>query len=379
MQQQRARRRTAVGWRGGQTVSSAAAGPDAPEQQEQQPVAPAPAPAAVPILDGGHHKSSPFTEALRKLGLPLSDRASGLLLLNVTVIFYASNWVVVKDEGATFDPFAFAFLRFAIAAAALSPFLKAALKDARLVRAGVEVGLWCSAGYLLQSMGLLVTDASRASFLATFTVIIVPILAGLSGRGVAPLTWASALGAFVGMACLEESGAPPSLNDTFCLLSACSFGVQVFRTEHWSRTLGSRMLLPLMSIVLSTTCAAALAATVATHPAAALEVATHPQLVLQAAVDGVLPIRGALYTGLISTALCLVVEVFALRDVSSTETAIIYSLEPVLGAAFSFVLLGERWGPLGWAGAGLILTSSLATQLFGSEAGEPLAESEAEE
>ena len=37
------------------------------------------------------------------------------------------------------------------------------------------------------------------------------------------------------------------------------------------------------------------------------------------------------------------------------------------------MLLGERWGPLGWAGAGLIVASSLVTQLYGREEGEPLA------
>ena len=40
----------------------------------------------------------------------------------------------------------------------------------QVVRAGVELGVWTSLGYLLQSEGLLTTDASRASFLSTFTV-----------------------------------------------------------------------------------------------------------------------------------------------------------------------------------------------------------------
>lgn len=35
-------------------------------------------------------------------------------------------------------------------------------------------------------------------------------------------------------------------------------------------------------------------------------------------------------------------QLIALRNVSSTEAAIIYSLEPVLGAALAFVVLGER-------------------------------------
>lgn len=44
-----------------------------------------------------------------------------------------------------------------------------------------------------------------------------------------------------------------------------------------------------------------------------------------------------------------------MRDVSATETAIIYGLEPVWGAGFAWFLLGERWGSLGWIGAALVL------------------------
>lgn len=40
-----------------------------------------------------------------------------------------------------------------------------------------------------------------------------------------------------------------------------------------------------------------------------------------------------------------------MRDVSATETAIIYGLEPVWGAAFAWVMLGERWGMAGFVGA----------------------------
>lgn len=45
----------------------------------------------------------------------------------------------------------------------------------------------------------------------------------------------------------------------------------------------------------------------------------------------------------------------AMRDVSATETAVIYGLEPIWGAGFAWFLLGERWGTAGWIGAALIL------------------------
>jgi drug/metabolite transporter (DMT)-like permease len=55
--------------------------------------------------------------------------------------------------------------------------------------------------------------------------------------------------------------------------------------------------------------------------------------------------------------------------VSSTDAAVVYSLEPVAGALIAWVVLGERWGPMGWAGGALILAASLATQAAGATDG----------
>ena len=52
---------------------------------------------------------------------------------------------------------------------------------------------------------------------------------------------------------------------------------------------------------------------------------------------------------------------------SSTEAAILYTLEPVFGAALAWVVLGERWGAAGWLGAALICASCLVAQLLGVE------------
>ena len=57
-------------------------------------------------------------------------------------------------------------------------------------------------------------------------VIVVPLLAGLSGRGIKALTWASAIVALVGVGLLEQGGAPPSVGDVWSLLSAIFFGIQ---------------------------------------------------------------------------------------------------------------------------------------------------------
>lgn len=65
-------------------------------------------------------------------------------------------------------------------------------------------------------------------------VIFVPILAGLSGHGVRPLTWAAAVAALVGVGLLEGDGSPPVVGDLWSFLSAIAFGVQVRSIARFS-------------------------------------------------------------------------------------------------------------------------------------------------
>ena len=67
--------------------------------------------------------------------------------------------------------------------------------------------------------------------------------------------------------------------------------------------------------------------------------------------------------------LCLCQQEFA--QVSAPLAALIYTAEPLWGALFAWVLLGERWGSTGWVGAFLIVSSSLAAQLSGQNSKSP--------
>ncbi|CAL5219032.1 g791 [Coccomyxa viridis] len=296
-------------------------------------------------------------------------RGKGLVLLNILVVLCASNWVVVKDCEGSFDPYIFALLRFTVAAAAFSPFFKKALANKKIWRGGLELGLWMGLGYLTQAEGLITTDASRASFISTFTVLVVPLLAGATGKAdVKPLTYVSALMALAGVALLVEKGGVimPNSGDAWSFASAVFFGIQVFRTEIISRRLNKSATLPLMSAALTTVASIMAIAAAATHPKEVEHLMQLPAQIHRMVQDGI-PWWQIVYTGIMSTDAVLMIEVVALHDVSSTDAAIIYTMEPVLGAAFAYALLGERWGSLGWAGAGLIVVSSLAAQILGTE------------
>lgn len=100
----------------------------------------------------------------------LSPRIRGLILLNILVLLCGANWVVMKEAEDFLDPYTFAALRFSLAAVVFSPWIKGAIQDRAVLKGGLELGLWSALAYMLQSVGLVTSDASRASFLSTFTV-----------------------------------------------------------------------------------------------------------------------------------------------------------------------------------------------------------------
>ena len=66
---------------------------------------------------------------------------------------------------------------------------------------------------------------------------------------------------------------------------------------------------------------------------------------------------------LVTTSTTLYLEVEGLKTVPVPLAALVYTTEPLWGAAFAYLFLGDRWGAKGWVGAALILGSSVGSQL----------------
>lgn len=301
-----------------------------------------------------------------------SNKMRSILLLNAITIVYASDIPVIKEVEAIMDPAAFSAVRFIMSAIPFLPFVFRSRGDVQTRNAGIELGFWISLGYLLEALGLLTSDAGRASFISLFTVIVVPLLDGLFGSIIPARTWFGVLMSALGVGMLECSGSPPNVGDLFNFLSAIFFGIHMLRTEHISRSTKKDNFLAILGYEVSV-----------------VAVLSTFWVVIGGWFDGsqssdqltwtwtelwdwivAFPWVPALYTGAFSTGLCLWIEIAAMRDVSATETAIIYGLEPLWGAGFAWFLLGERWGALGWIGAALVLGGSLVVQIFGSSTAE---------
>ncbi|XP_042500808.1 uncharacterized protein LOC122078754 [Macadamia integrifolia] len=297
-----------------------------------------------------------------------SKKVRSIVLLNVITIVFASDIPVLKEVEGIMDPSLFTLVRFSVSAIPFLPFVFRARDDVQTRTAGIELGFWVSMGYLMQALGLLTSEAGRASFLSLFTVIIVPLLDGLLGATVPARTWFGALMSIIGITMLESSGSPPSVGDLLNFLSAVFFGVHMLRTEHISRSTEKKNFIPLLGYEV---CVIALFSTIWYFISGWLDGTQelNPTSLTWSMVWDwmvVFPWIPALYTGVFSTGICLWIEMAAMRDVSATETAIIYGLEPLWGAGFAWFLLGERWGTVGWIGAALILGGSLMVQILGS-------------
>lgn len=306
-----------------------------------------------------------------KLYSRVTPRMRGLFLLNILTLLYGSNICVIKESNGVLDPATFSAGRFGVASLAFLPFLPAAIRNPRVRAAGVELGLWATVGYLAQGFGLLTTEAGRASFITTFTVIEVPIIAGLFGARIPKVTWAAAAAAVCGVGLLESAGGNSSLvGDAWTLCSALVFGVHMLRSEHHSKHLDRGDALPLISLQILVIAGFSIAWSLGLHlhdrAGFVAQLAAQDWPAVSESVQAA-PWLPMIYTGLLSTAFCLWIECVSLRDVSATEAAMVYTVEPLYGAAFAWWVLGERWGPLGWFGAALILGGSLTMQLFGKE------------
>ncbi|XP_072973033.1 uncharacterized protein [Typha angustifolia] len=297
-----------------------------------------------------------------------SKKVRSIILLNVLTVIYASDIPVLKEVEEVTEPAFFAMVRFVVSVIPFLPFVFKERDDHRTRSSGVELGLWVSFGYLTQALGLLTSDAGRASFISAFTVLVVPLIDGMFGATIPPLIWSGAFFSLVGVAMLESGGSPPCVGDFLTFLSTVFFGIHMLRTEQISKNTKKEKVLALLGFEVSVVALSSIIWFMIKDILGDVHQLSFHNYTWSTLWDWTtsFPWIPALYTGVLSTGSCLWAEMYAMKNVSATESAVIYGLEPLWGAAFAWFLLGERWDTNAWIGAALILGSCLTVQILGS-------------
>jgi len=230
---------------------------------------------------------------------------------------------------------------------------------------GFEVGVWNSIGYVAQAVGLQTTDASKSAFICSLAVVVVPILDFLSGKNLPPRKAAGAAMAIAGVGFLEFGGMTTpdfsiSSGDILSLVQPLAFGVGFWRMEramHKYPTEAARMTAGQIFAVFVVSAAYCMITGVS--DAAAL-----PSIHQLASWITDPVILGQLFwTGTVTTAFTVYMETLALKTLSAAETTLLFSTEPLWGAAFAAFVVGERFGFSSVVGAFFILSGCIFSNL----------------
>ena len=223
-------------------------------------------------------------------------------------------------------------------------------RDATL-RAGVELGIWTFLGFSFQAIGLETTTASRSAFLLYLNVKLVPFFAAVFyGRTISMLTWVSAASALFGTALLSYDGAPPNQGDFWCICAAAASAMFILRLETFSKDTLATELNGVSFFVVTILCAAWVGGDsfFSSHGHQHFNFDS----ILSPFVAHPLPV---IYLGFIATGICNFLQTIGQRVVAAEKAAIIYSLDPVYGAFFSFAILHETFGVQGFIGIAFVV------------------------
>jgi drug/metabolite transporter (DMT)-like permease len=288
--------------------------------------------------------------------------------------------MVVQDS----DAGPFTLLRFGLAALIASPYTpglpKFGQQDDSIIssssdaeeksasvattwRWGAEMGFWMFLGFSFQAIGLGFTTAQRSGFLLYLNVKFVPFLARiLLGREISGATWISALTAFTGTALLAYSGgngASIDLNvgDLWSIAAAATSAMFILRLERASSEVNNAAQLN-SACLWVVTLLAAIWTVGQGGPIDGFHLWDDVSSIIQQHPWEMIYLSG------VTTAFANWIQTKAQRDVSAERASVIYAMDPVYGAAFSYLLLGETLGGVpGWIGAGMI-TLAAATNAF---------------
>lgn len=302
----------------------------------------------------------------------LIDANSAIVWLNIIAVLWGSQHSVIKlvlDHG-TIPPGPLLLLRFGLAALLASPYTPPLTSDrqdttgaATAWRWGLEMGFWMFLGFLLQAIGLQYTTAQKSGFLLYLNVKFVPFLASLLyQRTITGATWASAATAFAGTALL--SGASTlNIGDAWSIAAALASALFIVRLERASQAVPNAAQLNSASLWAVTALAGVWSLVgsgdglTTTVSLSSLMSTTNPSFLTD--------LVALFYLGAVTTAGANWIQTKAQGFVASERAAVVYALDPVYGAVFAYVLLGETLANTGaWIGAGLIVLAAGTNALW---------------
>lgn len=276
---------------------------------------------------------------------------ANLILLTITGV-WGATFSLTKNALAFIPAIPFLAIRFSIAAILLILFTRLrgrfrVMYARRTILLGILLGTMLFFGYVLQTVGLETVEPGSAGFLTGLSVVIVPILAIPMLHHSPPLrTWLGALLAAAGLALLcGVQLLELQVGDLEVLLCALFYALQIILIDKYGRESNS---LSLAAVEIATVAILSFAVWPLQHTNFQASALLRPSVVW-----------AILICAVPATAIAYFVQNVMQRFTSSSEAAVIFSMEPVFSAIIAALMGMEQMSGLQVVGGLVIVLSML--------------------
>ncbi len=247
-------------------------------------------------------------------------------------------------------------VRFTMAAVLLAIVFAGRLKNIskEIILVGVWVGILMFLCYLAATVGIKFTTSARSSFFSCLGAICVPLLNWLVYKEKITKKFFACMGICVAGVYLISMGGSGEIGlnagDLICLLASFFGAAQLVALEHKGLHLDIICLtiVELFAIAVLSVLGMLIAGeTIPTH------------------FNGY-EIGSLIFMGVFSTAISFVLQIVCVKNVPSNRTSIILTLEPVLGALSSVLIMGDVLGWQGYVGGLVIILSIIFSEYSSS-------------
>ena len=266
--------------------------------------------------------------------------AAQIGLFFVTLI-WGLTFILVKEALNDAPPFSFTTFRFALAT-----FFALLIVNKKIITTtrhefigGILCGFFLFLGYAFQNFGLMNTTATKSAFITSVSILIVPLLlVAMDIEKVSLRIWVAVVLATFGLYLLILPGGGINMGDVITFGCAINFALHIITQDNYLKK--KIRLLPFFCIQL-------VFVTIISF--------VHAQIFEPEAIIWSSRLTLAIIiTGVFATLIAFLIMIWAQKILNPSETAIIFSLEPVAAALFAMVFAGEMLGLWGWIGGGLI-------------------------
>jgi drug/metabolite transporter (DMT)-like permease len=280
----------------------------------------------------------------------MTARTRGELFLLSTTVIWGSTFVAQKIGLVEMSPMLMIAMRFGLATAILlALFARSILPlSSEELRKGGILGLLLFLGFVVQTIGLLHTTASKSAFITSMMIVFAPLFQVIVERRL------PTVGNVIGIAvvCLglwlltAPSGSGFNIGDGLTLICAVVFGLYIVYLD-----IVSKQIAPIrLSFLQVATCAV-----LAWGITGLSEV---PSFSFSGPV-----VIAIVYLTVFATVITTLVQTRYQKDTTPTRAAIIFSIEPLFATLLAALILEEDIGTWGAVGGGLIVVGVVVSEV----------------